>query len=123
MKIFKCETCGNITVKLVDAGVPLMCCGKPMVELKAGTSDGAAEKHVPAFTLDGDSLSVVIGEVEHPMSAEHYIQFILVEQDGKVQYQTLTADAKPHAKFHIDGSKPFAVYEYCNLHGLWKIEK
>ena len=47
MKLYKCEICGNIIEKVIDKGVPVMCCGKPMVELTANTSDGALEKHVP----------------------------------------------------------------------------
>ena len=29
-KFYKCETCGNVIVKLVDSKVPVMCCGKKM---------------------------------------------------------------------------------------------
>ena len=30
---------------------------------------------------------------------------------------------KPVAEFALlEGEKPVAVYEYCNLHGLWKKE-
>ena len=32
MKLYKCEICGNIIEKVIDKGVPVMCCGKPMVE-------------------------------------------------------------------------------------------
>lgn len=32
-KFFKCAKCGNIIAKYVDAGVPVACCGEPMVEL------------------------------------------------------------------------------------------
>ena len=47
MKVFKCEICGNIIEKVIDKGVPVMCCGNPIVELTANTSDGALEKHLP----------------------------------------------------------------------------
>ena len=49
MKFFKCETCGNVIEFLNASGVPVMCCGKKMEELVPGTSDGAAEKHVPVI--------------------------------------------------------------------------
>lgn len=123
MKMYKCAHCGNVSIKLVDKNVPLVCCGEPMQELKAGVTDAAVEKHVPSFKLDGNTLNVVIGDVVHPMTDEHYIQLILVEQDNKVQYVTLTSDMEPKASFTIDSNKPFTVYEYCNLHGLWKAEK
>ncbi|MBR6632388.1 MAG: desulfoferrodoxin, partial [Alistipes sp.] len=42
-KFFKCETCGNVAIKVVDSNVPLVCCGKPMTELKANTEESGAE--------------------------------------------------------------------------------
>ena len=38
---YKCQICGNVVVKLVDAGVPVFCCGQKMVVLDANTTDGA----------------------------------------------------------------------------------
>ena len=35
MKTYKCEVCGNVVAKIVDSGVPVMCCGKAMVETDA----------------------------------------------------------------------------------------
>lgn len=35
LKLYRCAHCGNIAFKLVDKGVPLVCCGEPMQELKA----------------------------------------------------------------------------------------
>lgn len=123
ISFFECKHCKNIALKLVDQGPPLSCCGDPMIELKAGTSDGAHEKHVPALQINGDILSVQVGEVLHPMTPEHFIQWILVEQGDKIQYQRLTPDQEPKASFKIEPGVPFTVYEHCNLHGLWKIEQ
>lgn len=122
MKIFRCKSCGNILVTLVDGGGPLTCCGAPMDELKAGVTDAAQEKHVPALKLEGETLTVQVGDVLHPMTEDHFIQWILVEQGGKVQYVTLTPSDSPHATFRVEAGKPLTVYEYCNLHGLWKAE-
>lgn len=119
MKIYCCDTCGNIVTKAVDGGGPLSCCGSSMKELKAGVSDGALEKHVPYLQQEGNTLTVTVGETIHPMTAEHYIQMILVRQGDKVQYVSLKPEQKPSAVFMIDSDVPFVVYEYCNLHGLW----
>ena len=27
VKLYRCETCGNIIIKLVDSNVPVVCCG------------------------------------------------------------------------------------------------
>ena len=120
MKFYRCEHCGNIIIKLHDSGVPVVCCGQPMTELVPGATDGAYEKHVPAVTLDGSVVKVQIGEVEHPMMEEHYIQFIVLETSSGYQIKNLKAGDKPVAEFTLTaGDKAVAVYEYCNLHGLW----
>lgn len=122
-KFYRCNVCGNIVGLIHEGGGELVCCGKPMALLTANTTDAATEKHVPVFSLDENNLTVTVGDVEHPMLEEHYIQWIMVTQDGHTQRQELAPNEKPQAKFIIDGSKPFAVYEYCNLHGLWKAEQ
>ena len=47
VKFFRCNHCGNIITMVIDKGVPVMCCGEAMEELKANTTDAATEKHVP----------------------------------------------------------------------------
>ena len=122
LKFFKCMTCGNVVWKVVDGGGELVCCGEPMVELVPGTSDGAVEKHVPYLTVDGDRLAVNVGEVDHPMAPEHYICFVLLDcGGGKTEVKFLEPGDAPRAVFRKP-SAPATVYEYCNLHGLWKAE-
>ena len=120
VKFYICETCKNIITKIVDSKVPVVCCGKPMKELVPGAVDGALEKHVPKVTIEGNTVKVQIGEVIHPMLAEHYIQFIALETKNGVQIKNLKAGDEPKAEFVLaDGDEAVAVYEYCNLHGLW----
>ena len=124
MKLLKCPICGNVVEMVEDHGVPLMCCGKPMVEVKAGEVDAAVEKHVPVVKVEGDYLVATVGEVLHPMTPEHLISNIWVEfSDGSAMKVTLTPEDKPEARFKKKKKKGKAtVYEYCNLHGLWKTE-
>ncbi len=123
MKIFRCEKCGNIITFLKESGAPVQCCGEQMKELIPGTSDGAFEKHVPSVSVDGDTVTVKVGEVEHPMMEAHYIQWIALETESGAAIKYLTPDKKPEAVFvTTPGDKVIAVYEYCNLHGLWKRE-
>ena len=120
MKFYKCNTCGNVITKLVDSGVPVMCCGEKMQELIPGSVDAATEKHVPAVTVDGNVVKVKVGEVEHPMLDEHYIQFVVVETKSGSMCHTFAPGDKPECEFVLAaGDKAVAVYEYCNLHGLW----
>ena len=124
MILLKCPICGNVVEMVEDHGVPLMCCGKPMEVVEAGVVDAAVEKHVPVVTVEGDYLTATVGEVLHPMTPEHLISNVWVEfADGSMMKTTLTADDQPIAKFNIAGKSGKAtVYEYCNLHGLWKKE-
>ena len=120
-KFYKCEMCGNVVVKLVASKVPVVCCGKPMVELKPNTVDASNEKHVPVVTkLDEWTLKVEVGSVAHPMLPEHHISFIYVETEGGGIRVNLSD--KPEAIVNTYPHKATAVYEYCNLHGLWKTE-
>ena len=123
VKFFKCMHCGNIAVKVFDAGVPLVCCGEKMVELMADSQDAALEKHVPAVEVAGDKVIVNVGSVDHPMTEEHWIQFICLVTDKGYQIKPLTPADAPHAEFVVPaGEKPLRVYEHCNLHGLWVTE-
>ena len=119
-KFFKCKTCGNMVGMINSSGVPIMCCGAPMDELKANTEDAAQEKHVPAVTVEGNKVTVVVGDVEHPMLEEHFIQWIYLETETGGQRKALKPGDAPKAVFVVEDDKPVAVYEYCNLHGLWK---
>ena len=123
MKIFKCKKCDNMVTYLNKAACDVMCCGETMEEIVPNTSDGAGEKHVPVVTVEGNKVIVKVGEVDHPMLPEHYIEWIAIETENGRQRKVLSPNDKPFAEFYIgDGGKVNAVYEYCNIHGLWKKE-
>ena len=107
MKFYICRHCGNIITKLTSSKVPVHCCGEPMGLLEAGVTDAAVEKHVPAVFVSDGRVTVEVGTVAHPMTEEHFIQWVAVETER---------DAL------ADGQQVKAVYAYCNLHGLWKKE-
>ena len=67
MTFYKCEHCGNIIAHIQDSGVRCHCCGEEMKPLVPNTSDGAGEKHVPVVQVDGQTVTVTVGSVEHPM--------------------------------------------------------
>ncbi len=120
-KFYICEHCGNIIAMIRDCGVPISCCGEKMKEIQPGTTDGAGEKHIPVFRVDGSNVSVRVGEVPHPMTGEHYIQWICLETNNGVQYRVLEPGDAPEASFALsDGDRVEGVYAFCNLHSLWK---
>lgn len=124
LKFYRCAICGNIAVKVNDSGVSMVCCDEEMTELAANTDDKVAtEKHVPITTVDGSSAKVVVGEVEHPMIKEHFIEWIAIATSTGWQIKFLKSGEEPEAKFELaDDETMTAVYEYCNLHSLWKGE-
>lgn len=120
-KFFICETCGNIIAKVKDSGVPVMCCGQKMKEIIPGTTDASVEKHVPTYSVENNLVTVTVGSVEHPMLAEHYIEWVSLQTKSGNQRKVLKPGDKPVVCFAIcDGDEVEAVYAYCNLHGLWK---
>ena len=120
MTFFHCSHCGNIIAHIHDSGVRCVCCGEEMKPLIPNTSDGAGEKHVPVLSIDGQTVTVTVGSVEHPMLEAHHIAWIMLETRQGRQRKTLSPGDRPMAKFLLtEGDEAVAAYEYCNLHGLW----
>ena len=121
MKLLKCLHCQNSAEVIDDHKVPLMCCGEKMFEYKAGETEGAGEKHIPVVQVEGNKVTVKVGEVTHPMTEEHYIGVIWLVTDKTTHRAALSHTGTPEAVFALaDGEKPLEAYEFCNLHGLWK---
>ncbi|MDI9510037.1 MAG: desulfoferrodoxin [Clostridiales bacterium] len=121
-KFFKCKHCGNIIEKLYDSGVSVVCCGEDMERMVANTVDASQEKHVPSVSVVGNIVQVDVGEVLHPMEEKHYIMWIYLHTKNGGQRKDLVPGQDPKAVFAIEDDEVIAVYEYCNLHGLWKKE-
>lgn len=119
--IYKCGKCGNIVQVLHGETPPVMCCGDAMDRLVENTVDAAVEKHIPVIEKVDGGYRVKVGSVAHPMTADHWIEWIeLVSCEGNyVQRQMLTPTSVPEATFKTDSDKVSAL-AYCNLHGLWK---
>lgn len=124
MKFYSCRHCGNIVAYVKDSGVRIVCCGEEMKELVPNTTDAAAEKHVPVIQKMGQKVTVKVGPVAHPMSQEHYIQWIALTTRQGNQRKELEPGQEPQAEFMIcEDDEVVAVYAYCNLHGLWMSER
>ena len=123
MKFYRCEGCGKLAVLFKESACPTKCCGEPMVEVIPGTTDAAKEKHIPEVTVDGSTVCVKVGSVEHPMLEAHHIEWIILETEQGFQKKDLDPAGKPEAVFALaPGEKAVAAYESCNLHGIWKAE-
>lgn len=121
MKFYRCKKCGQIVAIVNETKAPLMCCGEKMEEIVPGTVDASLEKHVPVVEVKDNLVTVTVGSVEHPMMDEHYIQWIAIKTKNGNQRKVLKPGDAPKAVFAIvEGDEVEEVYEYCNLHGLWK---
>lgn len=118
IQFYKCQKCGNV-IELIDGEVNhLNCCGIPMEQMSANTTDASTEKHVPVYDRVEDEIAVRVGEVEHPMEKDHYIVWIAQVLGNKITRVTLYPEQATETRFpYIKGS---TIYAYCNKHGLWK---
>ena len=113
----------TLIMLLNKTGGEISCNGAPMKVLSANTTDAAQEKHVPVIEVSGNKISVKVGSAAHPMTDAHWIQWIYLQTKRGGQYRVLTPSDKPEAAFLVaEDDAPLAVYEYCNLHGLWKAD-
>ena len=120
MQVYKCNVCGNIVEVLHGGAGELVCCGEPMKLMTENTVDAAKEKHVPVIEKTADGWRVTVGAVAHPMEEKHYIEWIELIADGIVYRAVLKPGDKPEAEFKVKATK-VSAREYCNLHGLWKV--
>ena len=93
-----------------------------LIELTANTQEAALEKHLPVVNIIGNKIEITVGSILHPMTEAHLIGAIVLVTTNKVYITNLKSTDKPLTNIILeDGEKPIEVYEYCNLHGLWKV--
>lgn len=120
-RFYRCEICGNIMARVNDSEADVICCGEKMNEIIPNTVDASFEKHVPAYTVEDGKVHVNVGVADHPMLAEHFIEWVSLQTRAGNQRKPLKPGNAPKVCFMIcPGDEVEAVYAYCNLHGLWK---
>jgi len=122
LEMYKCDICGNFVEVVLEGAGELVCCDEPMKLMKANTVEAAQEKHVPFFIKKDDELEIRVGSVLHPMTDEHYIQFIEVVSDDNryVKRKYLYPGEEPIFMLKGYDIGALSAKEYCNLHGLWE---
>lgn len=110
VSFYRCEKCGNMIASVKVGGGTLTCCGQPMTKLIANSTDAAKEKHVPVAVVEGDKIKVTVGSVEHPMTAEHYIEWIALAAGEKIEIVHLKPGMKPKAVFTYDNSEHEIIF-------------
>ena len=117
--IRKCNKC-KAMVKVIEecnCACGIVCCGEEMQKIKANSTDGAAEKHLPTYEIKGDLIEIV---VNHVMEDEHYIEWISAVSDKEEHIKYFNPGEKAKAVFKY--SDNMTLYSYCNKHSLWKVE-
>lgn len=107
---YRCEKCGNIVVLIQAGGGTLTCCGQSMTKLQANSTDAAKEKHVPVATSDNGKIKVSVGSVAHPMLEEHYIQWIALVTENKVEITYLKPEIEPITEFVYINEENEVIY-------------
>lgn len=122
LEMYKCEVCGNLIEVVLAGDGDLVCCNQPMILLKPNTVDAAKEKHVPFFEKKGEELDIRIGSEPHPMTNEHYIQFIeaISKDERYVKRKYLYPNEEPVLTLKCYDVGSIIAKENCNLHGLWE---
>ena len=114
LKVYQCEKCKKTIITKDELNLV------GWVELVAGSTDAAQEKHVPVVMKKCKTVKVDVGSVSHPMTEEHLIEWVAIETEQGYQVKYLTANSDPVCSFSLaDGDKFVKAYAYCNLHGLW----
>ena len=114
MKVYQCEKCKKTMITKDEVKL------EGWVELIPCSTDAAQEKHVPVVTKKCKQVKVDVGSVVHPMSEEHFIEWVAIETAQGYQVKYLKAGDLPVCSFSLaDGDTFVKAYAYCNLHGLW----
>ena len=119
--LYKCQVCGNLVQILINGDGQLVCCEQPMTHLtpREETGNELAEKHTPEIIQEEEKKFVRLDL--HPMSDEHYIQFIEVYSKDKKFLHLKFLEPKEKAEFEITNfENEIDAIEYCNIHGLWR---
>ena len=118
-QIYKCKLCGQV-LEVLDGGMPPVCCGEPMTLQTPNTVEASREKHIPVIEVLGSGILVKIGSEPHPMTEEHYIEWIEVINGCYTNRYHFKPGDRPHVAFYVTMQPNLVVRAYCNIHGLWQ---
>ena len=119
-KILKCDDCGSIIQLLVKGDEKT--CSEHMLEFPIQTEGEKSPKHKPVVEIDGDKVTVKVGEAAHPMDDDHFIQFLIVEAGMEQYAKCFKPGDVAEATFTVNSTDDIKAFAFCNLHGLWSSE-
>lgn len=119
-KILKCDDCGSIIQVLAEGDGDA--CDTHMLEFPIQTEGEKSPKHKPVVEIDGDKVTVKVGEAAHPMDDDHFIQFLIVEAGMEQYAKCFKPGDVAEATFTVNSTDDIKAFAFCNLHGLWSSE-
>ena len=124
LKFYRCNTCGNLFLTMIDPNVVPTCCGHEMTILECENTAEGSERHIPIIEIGNTHTVVRIGMQLHPMTPEHRIEWMALTDGQRVEIQKLGLTTEPIAQFSLmNNSGKLRAYAFCNIHGLWSSEK
>ncbi len=120
LQIYKCDICGNVVQVLLPGNGNLVCCGEEMklLEIQHDEVSELGEKHNPI--IQKNETETFINVNKHPMTSEHYIQFIQAQSKDKNEIYLKYFYPNERPEINITRfSKDVNAIEYCNIHQLW----
>jgi superoxide reductase len=106
---------------MISGDGELVCCSVPMTHLTPRSDENheLAEKHIPIIECEENKKIVRLKY--HPMTSEHYIQFIEVYPKDKSRLYLKYLNPNDIAEFDITHfEENIEALEHCNIHGLWQ---
>ena len=124
LKFYRCNTCGNLFMVMIDPDVRPTCCGTGMEILDCVHGTEGSEKHAPIIDINQNDTTVQVGLQLHAMTPEHRIEWVALTDGARVEIQKLGLTTPPCVKFSkMSDDGKVRAYAFCNIHGLWQSEK
>ncbi len=141
MKTFVCQVCGHVAFDEAPVDCPV--CRMPIENFEndpeavkkpadPGNLSETEKKHIPLIFVNkecgldhGDvctNVHIKVGEIEHVMETEHFINFIDLYIDKKYLTRTILTPRRQHpaAGMHLNINEgKLTVVGNCNVHGNW----
>lgn len=108
---YVCPVCGNVIYALGQGDYS--CCG---IRLPALAAETAAEDDGHIITLE-DSDGDLFVTLSHPMEKDHYISFVALVQQGRMQLVKFWPQQNAEARFALQ--RTGTLFVCCNRHGLF----
>ena len=119
---YKCRDCDSIVLEMSRGKQPCTDTSNLLLAPQTGEEAAKTEKHKPVITYLDTVVSVTVGSAPHPMTEDHFIQWVYVQTGTGGMLRKFSPGNEPKAVFTAQKDNVVGVYAYCNLHGLWKAD-